>query len=253
MENTEAMEAVAQTEQEVAPVDGADAEATPQAEKKPAETGTQVQTEQGFRIRFNHQDRDLTREEAVAYAQKGLKYDSIAPMLQDLSYLAAINGKTAPELVKEYINAGERMFRHDLEDKYGDDTEVIELMMERYRSQNKAKYEKTENDRKNAEEAAEKQARQTFEQRLAMEFVELQREFSEIKSFAELPAEVKQAAADGKDLTAAYLLYRHREAIKAAAAKQTEAAATKASAGKMGAADDHYDPLIAAFVKGLRS
>lgn len=86
MENTEAMEAVAQTEQEVAPVDGADTEATPQAEKKPAETGTQVQTEQGFRVRFNHQDRDLTREEAVAYAQKGLKYDSIAPMLQDLSY-----------------------------------------------------------------------------------------------------------------------------------------------------------------------
>lgn len=253
MENTEAMEAVTQTEQEAAPVEGADTEAVPQAKEKLGETGEQEQTEQGFKVRFNHRDRTLTHEEAVTYAQKGLKYDSIAPMLQDLSYLAAINGKTAAELVKEYIHAGEMMYRHDLEDKYGEDTEVINLMMEHYRAQNKAKYEKTENDRRNAEEAVEEKARMALEERLAGDFAELQKDFPEIKSFAELPKEVKQEAVDGRDLITAYLLYQHREEKKAAAAKQTEAAAIKASAGKMGGADDYDDPLIAAFLKGLKA
>ncbi len=250
MENTEAMNAVEQTEQEVVPVEGA--EAVPQAEEKLAEAGQQEQTEQGLKVRFNHQDRTLTHEEAVAYAQKGLKYDSIAPMLQDLSYLAAINGKTAAELIQEYIHAGEALYRHALEDKYGEDTEIINLMMERYRVQNKAKYERSENDRRNAERAIEEKARMALEERLAGDFAELQKDFPAIKSFAELPKEVKQEAVGGRDLLTAYLLYRHREEKKTAAAKQTEAAAVRASAGKMGSADEQDDPLMAAFLKGLK-
>lgn len=253
MENTEAMDAAEQTEQEVAPVEGVEAEAIPQAEEKLRETGEQEQAEQGLKVRFNHRDCTLTHEEAVAYAQKGLKYDTIAPMLRDLSYLAAINGKTAAELVKEYIHAGETLYRHALEDKYGEDTEVIDVMMERYRAQNNAKYEELENDRRNAEKAVEEKTRMALEERLAQDFAEMQKEFPEIKSFVELPREVKQEAVDGRDLLTAYLLYRHREEKKTAAAKQTEAAAVKASAGKMGSTDENDDPLMAAFLKGLKT
>lgn len=253
MENTEAMDVTMQTEQKEAPVEETEAEAASQAEAEVTETEEQEQTDQGIKVRFNHQDRELTREEAITYAQKGLKYDNIAPMLDELSYLAAINGKTASELVKEYINQGEAMYRRGLEEKYGDDTEVIEMMMERYRTENKAKYEKAESQRKIAEEAAEKQARETLEGRLADAFVRLQKEFPELQNFAELPKEVKQAAADGKDLVTAYLLHQHREERKTSAAKQAEAAANKASAGKMDPAGENDDPLMSAFLKGLKS
>ena len=52
-----------------------DAPAIPQAE--------------GIKVRFNHQDMMLSPDDAVAYAQKGLKLDSIEPLLKELSYLSA--------------------------------------------------------------------------------------------------------------------------------------------------------------------
>lgn len=90
MENTEAMEATMQTEQEVKDSsEEAVGEETPQAETELTEAEEEkAPAEQGIRVRFNHQDRELTQEEAVTYAQKGMKYDNIAPMLDNLSYLA---------------------------------------------------------------------------------------------------------------------------------------------------------------------
>ena len=38
-------------------------------------------------VRYNKQDRGLTRQEAITLAQKGLKYDSMSEMLNDIKYL----------------------------------------------------------------------------------------------------------------------------------------------------------------------
>ena len=48
---------------------------------------------------FNKQDYHLTREEATTYAQKGMKFDTIEPMLQKLKTMASEHGMGVRELV----------------------------------------------------------------------------------------------------------------------------------------------------------
>jgi hypothetical protein len=50
-------------------------------------------------VKFNKQDYQLSKEEATAYAQKGMKFDTIEPMLDKLKGLAQQNGVGLGELV----------------------------------------------------------------------------------------------------------------------------------------------------------
>ncbi len=50
-------------------------------------------------VKFNKQDYQLSMEEATAYAQKGMKFDTIEPMLDKLKNLAQQNGTGLKELV----------------------------------------------------------------------------------------------------------------------------------------------------------
>ena len=90
-------------------------------------------TEPMLTIRYNHADKALSMAEAKELAQKGLKFDSMTDMLNDISYLAAIQGKTPAELIKGYIEAGENIRRQELIEKYGEDSEAVEVLMEKYR------------------------------------------------------------------------------------------------------------------------
>ncbi len=50
-------------------------------------------------VRYNHESRELTLEEAQALAQKGLKFDELSPTLDKIRYLAAANQKSVQEMV----------------------------------------------------------------------------------------------------------------------------------------------------------
>ncbi len=50
-------------------------------------------------VKFNKQDYQLSVEQATAYAQKGMKFDTIEPMLDKLKELAQRNGTGLKELV----------------------------------------------------------------------------------------------------------------------------------------------------------
>jgi hypothetical protein len=50
-------------------------------------------------VKFNKQDYQLTLEEATAYAQKGMKFDTVEPMLDKLKALAQQHGLGVRELV----------------------------------------------------------------------------------------------------------------------------------------------------------
>ena len=50
-------------------------------------------------VKFNKQDYQLNLEEATAYAQKGMKFDTIEPMLEKLKTLAQSHGLGVRELV----------------------------------------------------------------------------------------------------------------------------------------------------------
>ena len=57
--------------------------------------------EDAFRlpVKFNKQDYHLTLEEATTYAQKGMKFDTVEPMLQKLKTVAGANGLGVRELI----------------------------------------------------------------------------------------------------------------------------------------------------------
>ncbi len=59
--------------------------------------------EDAFRlpVKFNKQDYHLSLEEATAYAQKGMKFDTVEPMLDQLRTLAQRHGLGVREMVEE--------------------------------------------------------------------------------------------------------------------------------------------------------
>lgn len=243
-ENAEGTQAEAQTEETAA---------TSQAAEESGNAEAQASTNEPFLVRYNHEDRELTHDEAVQYAQKGLKFDAVAPILDKLSFLAATSGKGAQQWLEEKIKAMEDDYRSELIDKYGDDEEVIELFLSKYKAENENKFSKFKNDKLAADTQAEEEAIKTVEGRIADGFLELQKEFPEITDISMLPKEVLEQGKKGKDLTDAYLRYKHQEQKRISAAKQTATENASASAGKMNGEADESDPLLSAFLKGLRN
>ena len=180
-------------------------------------------------VRYNHSDRALSMAEAKELAQKGLKFDSMSEMLNDISYLAAIQDKTPAELIKGYIEAGESLKRRELTDKYGEDNEAVEVLMEKFKNENQQKFTAAKETLKQKEEAAE----QDLNRRIADDFLKMKADFPEVTDYASLPAEVKRQAVNGTPLKFAYLEYKYAQEKAATAAKEQAAAAAKKSAGSM--------------------
>lgn len=225
-------------------------EATPQAEEVETETeADEPATKEAFVVRFNHADKALTLDEAKKYAQKGLKLDSMAEMLNDLSYYAALRETNPHDAIKDLIANLEENHKNEVIEKYGDDDEIVEMMMERYRTNNKQKFDAF----KKAEEAKETAAKTTLEARIADEFIELKKEFPDIADVKSVPSEVLKDAYNGKNLTDSYLRYLHRENKKVAIAKQTAQSNAEASAGKMAGEAEKTDSFMDAFLRGLHS
>lgn len=197
-------------------------------------------------VQYNHEDKVLSMAEAKELAQKGLKLDSMKDMLNDISYLAAIQGKTPAELIKGYIEAGENIRRQELIEKYGEDSEAVEVLMEKYREENQKKFTAAKETLKQKEEAAE----QDLNQRIADDFLKMKADFPELTDYAALPNEVKRQAANGTPLKYAYLDYKYAQEKATAAAKAQAEAAAKKSTGSM-ATGDGVDSAENALLKGL--
>lgn len=90
------------------------------------------------------------------------------------------------------------------------------------------------------------------DRRIAEEFLTLQKEFSDIKSYADLPQAVKQAAIDGKNLITAYLYHLHTENKAIAEAKATAERAARNSTGSVDSAETET-AVDNAFIAGLWS
>ncbi len=208
-------------------------------------TPPNTESEPYMTIRYRHEDKPLTQEEATVMAQKGYAYDDLYKKLQRA---ASLQGKDVSEFIDGFEKAQDDAHRAELEAKYGDDTDTINALMELYQS-------KKEGTVKAAEQEFERQNKEkqsSIESRLADEFIELQKEFPEITDFASLPKSVKTAAADGKHLLDAYLRFSHTEQKKINAAKASADAAKKASAGNLSSADktSHSDEM-SALMEGL--
>lgn len=212
-------------------------------------------------ITYNHENRNLTREEAVKYAQIGLNFEEggikaeiVKPLLRKLDYLAAQSDTTVEALVEEMLNSGEQRYREELIDKYGEDETVIEDLMRVYHEKQKAKYDKVLADRKAAEETQANDTRVKLETRLADEFISLKKEFPELTEFTALPDEVKLSAAGGKSLAEAYFRYLHTENAKIKANNISAQNAAESTAGSLNTNEsDHENTVVDAFMSGFNS
>lgn len=195
-------------------------------------------------FRFNHEEKVLSRDEAVNAAQIGLKYGAIS---EKLDRAAAIKGVSAAELIDSMISAERDKYRSDLVEKLGEDGETVERLMKLYDIEQADKYQKVINDKKAESEKQE----QTLNERLANEFISLKAEFPEYAEYGNLPVDVRREAENGRDLMSALLLHQHRINKAAASQKEQEAVAAKATAGSLSGENDNESADINGFIAGV--
>ena len=247
----------AETQQEVET--GAELDTAPQGEG--SEDNTSAQDQDGndngagnddaepvapfLEIQYNHEKRGLSRDEAITLAQKGIHFQST---YDSLERVATLKGQSVKEFLSGIETAQDEAYRQGLIEKFGDDEDTINKMMELY-DINK---QKTLDNAKESQRAAAEQEEQTVNARLAEEFTKMKNgDFPELTEFANLPDEVKKAAFGGMALSHAYLSYMHKENKKIAAAKASSDAAAKKSTGSMASDKDGSNSSESALLRGL--
>ena len=230
---------------EAEPASTATAAAEPTDETGEADTTPAADTEQDVQpgdgqpivipVRYNHESRELTLEEAQALAQKGLKFDELSPTLDKIRYLAAANQKSVQEMVDALVDGGN------------------EALAKRLYEAEKDKWSARYANAREEEAKAPEKDRAGLTERLANEFVELKAEFPDVAEFKQVPQPVVDMAVNkGISLTDAYLRYQHANARKASAAKAAQEAASKASPGPQAAgAGETTNPTIDAMLAGV--
>lgn len=220
--------------------------AAPAADPTPAETpaaeqptGTTPEAESGaedpqppvepfLTAQFNHKDVDLTREQTLAYAQKGMKYDAERPMMEDLALMAAAQGMTVAEYINSLKQADEQGLREDKLAITGGDADAAEILVQA----ELAKRREALNLRAQQEQEAEAAAEQSTLDRLAGEFGELKQLVPELTDWDNVPkAVIEDAVKNNRNLTDAYLRYMHREGKNIEQNRAAQAAAAAATVG----------------------
>lgn len=203
-------------------------------------------------VKFRHEHRDLTREEATTYAQLGLKYEAEQPMRDTLELMAAGRGQSVPEFVESWARAEEQaLLRSKLEITNGNEEAARQLVKAEMDARREAR-----NIRAQQVRDAEQQAEQTLSDRLAAEFAELAAEFPELSDISTVPqAVVEDAVQNGRHLYDAYLRYQRQEGKKIEQNRAAQEAAAVASTGSLADTppEDAVDAATAAMLAGLRS
>ncbi|MBR7070912.1 MAG: hypothetical protein IKI29_01940 [Clostridia bacterium] len=228
-------------------------------EKKGEETSSAETNPSFLTVQFNHKARDLSKEDAVRYAQKGMLFDRVSaelakinPIFNKLDYLAAQKDTSPEALVDQLIREQESDYKKGLTEKFGEqlDDETAEQLLQLFRQKQKTKYEKILSDREKST-SAKQEAQESDESRIARQFTQLQREFPEYETFKALPEPVKKDAFEGADLLTAMLLFEHqaeRQKRQTAAAKQS---AAHSSTGSQTAKGESESSVERSFASGL--
>ena len=200
-------------------------------------------------VRYNHESRELTLEEAQALAQKGLKFDELSPTLDKIRYLAAANQKSVQEMVDALVDGQDKQLYQSILEECGGNEALAKRLYEAEKDKWSARYA---NVREEEAKAPEKD-KAGLTERLANEFVELKADFPDVAEFKQVPQPVVDMAVNkGISLTDAYLRYQHANARKASAAKAAQEAASKASPGPQAAgAGETTNPTIDAMLAGV--
>lgn len=222
---------------------------TPEADG--GEENPQPPVEPFLTAKFNHKAVDLTREQTLAYAQKGMKYDEERPMMEDLALLAAAAGKSTAEYIQTLKDQDAALLWEDKLRITGGDADAAEILMQ----VELAKRREALNLRARQEQEAADAAEKSTLDRLAGELVELKELVPELADWDAIPQAVKEdAIKNNRNLTDAYLRYMHREGKNIEQNRAAQAAAAAATVGSQ--ADKppagETDPAIMAFRRAVR-
>lgn len=204
--------------------------------------------EQLLTVKFNKQLRSLSRESATTYAQKGMKYEAISPLLDTLKYVAASEEKTLAEFVEAIRRQHEESLFSRLMERCGDEEiagELLELEKKKHQAAYESLLEREKNEENETEEAVTR--------RMAEEFEALRREFPQYSDFGQLPRSVvREAVEHGIPLLDAQLRHEHRERVRADRARADQATAARASTGAQASGGAPFVSSVeAALLKGL--
>lgn len=167
-----------------------------------------------IRVKYNGEDRELTMEEAVAYAQKGMNYDKVVAerdrlrpgekALQVLGKFAEMNGMSV-EQYTEFLEGQQKAVtvQREIESiraKHPDVSDDLAREIAEMRAE--ARRKETEE-----REAARRRSEEEANQKPWRDFV---REYPEMKDITKLPEDVIKGIQDG--LTPVEAMLRHERA-----------------------------------------
>lgn len=215
-----------------------------------------------IQLRYMHEDRNVTLDQARELAQKGLKLDGMAKkyampidqmssVLDRLRFLAAASDKASLDELTQGLLAqhNQKLYQSLLSECEGNESIAKRLYDAEIEKQQK-KYEGVLAAAKNEEEAAS----QRLTKRLADEFTQLQEMFPQLTAFDKVPrAVVDTAVRQNIPLTDAYLRYQYAQDQRTKEAKASSDAASKASIGAISSAPADADPALEAARRGVWS
>lgn len=197
-------------------------------------------------IRYNHEDKHLSLDEAASFAQKGMAYEST---MEALRSLAAASNQTVKDFVQNMAAAQEKSLFMRLTEECNGNEEAARRLMSVENDKIKSAVQKMMENEKAEHESDIAEARN----RIGEQYEELISACTEIKEVKDIPQPVIKMAYDKKiTLLDAYLRYQHKNTTAAKLAAEKAAEAAKATAGTMKSEKaDGDDSISAALMKGL--
>lgn len=196
-------------------------------------------------VKYKGEELNLTMEEATPHIQRGMMYH------EKLHRLASDCGKDVDTFINDLYKASENATYNRLLEEADGNESIAKRLLELEQQKQNAAYKKAQEE----EKAAEQAAKDSLNDRLASDFIELQAEFPEYGKFSDLPKAVVKMAVD-KNISLYDALLRHEraESKKIDTAKQQQAQAAAASVGSQAAQppEGNTDPSFADFLAGMQ-
>lgn len=239
--------------------------ATPEAEEKPTEEGnenadeaTEIDTA-NFKLRYNHEDISVNKDEAVRLAQIGMHFDKlgksygedIKSIMAELDYFATLQNKSIKEVVADMVNGIENSYREELIEQLGEGNPLIDEMIELRKAKNKSAYEEVKNQKSVKEQQAAEEAEKVLTTRIAQQFEDLREMYPEYATVADVPDVVYKEALKSGDLEKEILRFKLAEEKAIKESLKTEEKNKKENVGSVNAGGDAQSSLLAEMMKGI--
>ena len=206
--------------------EGAEAAATTQAADGEAGQAAQQTAAFSLPVKFHHEHRNLTAEEATRYAQMGMAAEEREPLLDKLRLVAAGRNQTLAQFINDWEAADLQAYREQVLEKVGGDETLADRLVAA-EMENRRKIVGVKAEEAKAADAAKEQ---DLAAKLAADYEEVKAEWPELSEFAKIPEEVvNDAVRNKRSLYDSYLRYERKQQ-KAVEKQQREAAAAAKSA-----------------------